>query len=354
MTSGPQNFSGAVSALVIAQHRLGYIVRTATMELPARVAGRFMLAAKGRPDYPAVGDNVKVTLHDNATMAVIEEILPRRTKLLRRKPDSELEIQVIAANIDIVFAVMGLDGNFNPRRLERLLAIAKSSGAMPAVILTKSDLATATQITAMAVEARTSAGAGTQVFVLSNVSGEGLTELKPFMSGKTACFIGSSGTGKSTLINSLIGTERIKTAEVREKDSRGRHTTTARQLYSLPCGGAVIDTPGMREIGLVEEQSESIDKVFAEMDILAAGCHFANCRHNTEPGCAVKAAMDDGKITPQRYASYLKLKHETAPPPEYMQRKDRSLKARSPRPELDQLLPEQPKPPLRGVGKKHI
>jgi ribosome biogenesis GTPase len=354
MAQKDSDIKNALPAVVTAQHRMAYMVKTESSELAARVAGRFMLSAKNMYDYPAVGDNVKVALHNHGRLAVIEEILPRRTSLVRRKPDSEQQVQVIAANVDIVFAVIGLDGDFNVRRMERLLSIAKSSGAEPAVILTKSDLCEAAQITEMAEAARAAAGTGTRLFVLSNISREGLEELKPFLSGKTACFIGSSGTGKSTLINLLIGEDKIKTGEVREKDSRGRHTTTSRQLYRLSGGGAVIDTPGMREIGLLEEQAQSVDTVFNELDALAVNCRFANCRHDTEPGCAIKAALDEGKIPPQRYAAYIKLKTETAPPPEYVQRKERALKERSPRPAEQEQTANQPKPPMRGVGKKHI
>lgn len=309
----------SVQAVVTAQHRLGYTIFFNDAEMPARVSGRFMGRVAARSDYPAVGDAVLISLHEGSAQAVIEEVLPRKTVLARRKPDSADEVQTIAANVDIVFAVMGLDGNFSPHRLERLVAIARGCGAEPAVILTKRDIA-GDALAQRVSQAQNAAGADVRVIALSGITGEGVPDAAVLLPGKTACFIGSSGTGKSTLINRLLGCEKARVGLARVKDSRGRHTTTARQLYFLPGGGAVIDTPGIREVGLTEGQKAGVEELYADIEALTPACRFTNCTHASEPDCAVKAAVAAGAITPERYRGYLKLKTETKPVPHYLKR----------------------------------
>ncbi|MFA5161040.1 MAG: ribosome small subunit-dependent GTPase A [Elusimicrobiales bacterium] len=305
-------------ALVTAHHRSGYTIRAGEREFLARVSGKYMAASSGRPDYPVAGDFVSVRFEGEA--AVIEKLLPRKSLLARKKPGAGNETQPIAANVDMVFSVMGLDGNFNPRRLERLLAAAAGSGAECAVILTKRDLLPAPQLEEKIRLARPSCG-NAPLFCASGLTGEGVAGIRAAISEKTVCFIGSSGVGKSALINRLLGEEAAKTGPARPNDCRGRHTTTARQMYFLPGGGAVIDTPGVREMGLLEERTAGVSEVFPDIEEAALNCRFTSCHHEDEAGCAVKAAVESGAITAERYSSYMKLKRETAPPPEYLRRK---------------------------------
>jgi len=298
------------TALVTAEQRGLYSVMAAGREIPAVTAGRLAGEAVSRLDLPVVGDEAEVSLHDNGEKAVIHGLLPRRSLLLRKGPGDAGGAQPLAANIDKVFIVMGLDGNYNIARLERLLTAAWDSGALPVVALTKKDLCPPEELAAR-LDAVTLAAPGARVLCLSSLSGEGVAEVEAELAGGArCCFLGSSGAGKSTLLNRLAGREAAQTGEVRESDARGRHTTTARQLYFLPCGGQVIDTPGVREFG-VAYAGDGLETSFADISALAADCRFKDCSHSGEPGCAVAAAVETGALLPQRLKSYHKLRRET-------------------------------------------
>jgi ribosome biogenesis GTPase len=296
-----------VPARVSAEHRGSFLVLTAGGEIPAEVTGRMMFQAEDRLDYPVVGDWVLVHLLDKETHAVIHSVLTRRTLLLRKTAGKDVTAQTIAANIDIVFIITGLDGNYNLRRIERYLVAVQESGAKPVVLLNKCDLAKDVQ--GRLCEALAVAGPA-RVLLVSALTGTGMDDLERLIApGVTSCFVGSSGAGKSTLINRLAGTELVRTAEVREIDSRGRHTTTHRQMFVLPSGAIVIDTPGMRELGIVDADG-GIENTFADIEQLGRECRFRNCSHTIEQGCAVLAAIEIGDLDKERLKSFLKLKGE--------------------------------------------
>jgi ribosome biogenesis GTPase / thiamine phosphate phosphatase len=237
---------------------------------------------------------------------LIHAVLPRRTKFSRKAAGAETEEQVVAANIDVVFVVSALAGDLNARRLERYLALGWESGAEPAVVLTKADLCDDVAAALAEVEA---IAIGVAVHAVSNVTGNGLDELSTYFApGRTIAVLGSSGVGKSTLINRLAGRDLQAVAEVRA-DGRGRHTTTRRELVPLPGGGLVLDTPGMRELALWDA-SGGVEGVFEDVGVLAARCRFPDCAHETEPGCAVRAALEDGSLDAERLAGYRKLEGE--------------------------------------------
>jgi ribosome biogenesis GTPase len=291
-----------IPARVSAQHRGGYDVLTERGELRVRLAGRLRHEAASAADLPAVGD--WVALREEAVHAV----LPRRSAFTRKAAWSPTEAQVLAANLDTVFVVSGLDGDFNLRRLERYLTLAWESGATPALVLTKADLCE--DVGGSLLEAEQVAF-GVPAHVVSNVTGEGLDELSPYLApAKTVALLGSSGVGKSTLANRLLGAELQATKEIAE-DGRGRHTTTSRQLLRLPGGALLVDTPGLREIQLWDAD-EGIEEAFADVDELAAGCRFNDCAHRREPGCAVQAAIDEGRLPRERLQSYRALQRELA------------------------------------------
>ncbi|MFA5161279.1 MAG: ribosome small subunit-dependent GTPase A [Elusimicrobiales bacterium] len=297
-----------ITALVTAEHRQAYSVYLDGKTIPAQVAGKFRASAVSRLDFPVVGDSVAVTLHDNGEQAVINEVLPRKSILLRKEVSGGHDAQPLAANIDRVFIVMGLDGNFNTARLERLLVAARDSNAAPAVILTKKDLCPEAEL-AEKTAAAARCAPGAEIICVCAVSGEGMESVIRLLGSGAACFAGSSGAGKSTIINRLCGYEAAATRPVREDDSRGRHTTVARQLYILPNGARIIDTPGIREFGL-ECAEGGLGASFPDIEELAAQCRFGNCSHDTEPGCAVKEAISGGRLPPARLKNYLKMQRE--------------------------------------------
>lgn len=303
--SGPQ--PDLAPARVIAEHRGQYRVAGPAGEMPAEVTGRMMFLAEDRLDYPVVGDWVTTQIFDNAQQAVIHGILPRKSLLARKSAGKKIEGQAIAANIDIIFIVIGLDNNFNLNRVERYLAVAAASRAEPIILLSKSDLSPDAGEKARVAGARTG---GAPAWPVSSKTGEGMDRIRTSLAaGRTACFIGSSGVGKSSLINILANAELLKIAEVRESDSKGRHTTTHRELFVLDQGGIVIDTPGMRELGLWDS-GEGIERAFTDLEAVASGCRFADCTHRSEPGCAVLDAVSAGVIDSGRYESFLKLGRE--------------------------------------------
>jgi ribosome biogenesis GTPase len=278
-------------------------------EVEAVLAGRLKHRAESRGDLPAVGDWVVLRKQPDEDRGAIVAVLPRRSRFSRRMAGNVTDEQVVAANVDVVFIVMSLDHDYSIRRLERYLLMARESGAAPVVLLTKADLCP--DLAAHVADAVAAAG-DAPVHVLSPKFNQGIDQVAGYMTGgRTATLLGSSGVGKSTIINCLAGSDLRKTREVREADSKGRHTTTHRELVALPGGGLMIDTPGMRELQLWDA-AESVRETFDEIEALAPGCHFTDCRHRDEPRCAVKAAVDEGRVAAERLASYLKLQDELA------------------------------------------
>lgn len=278
-------------------------------ELDAITAGRLKHRARGRAELPAVGDWVAVRKRPEEDRGVIMAVLPRRSAFTRRAAGDVTGEQVVAANVDVVFVVMGLDRDYNVRRLERYLVMARESGASPVILLTKPDLC---PDVSEHVREVTSLAGDIAVHVVNPKAGEGLEQLQGDLgAGTTAALLGSSGVGKSTIINRLVGADTQRTREVRPSDSRGRHTTTHRELVVLPDGGMIIDTPGMRELQLWDAGA-SVRETFDEIEALAPQCHFADCRHRDEPRCAVKAAVAAGTVAADRLDSYIKVQEELA------------------------------------------
>jgi ribosome biogenesis GTPase len=301
---------GRRPARVVAVHRETSIVRDDAGDRPATVAGAFRYSVLAASDYPTVGDWVVLE-----PTGVIGSILPRRTAFRRMATDASRrgaaldDEQVMAANIDVALLVAGLDNDFNLRRIERYLAVAWSSEVQPVVVLNKADLADDVDGRLVAVEA---VAPGVPTLPVSARTGEGLDSLRAHLRpGRTAAILGSSGVGKSTLVNALLGEERQRTGEVREDDSRGRHTTTHRELFQLPGGSLLVDTPGIRALEVIGAE-EGVEVAFDDVADFASACRFSDCRHEGEPGCAVRMAIHEGRLSEDRLASARKLERELA------------------------------------------
>jgi ribosome biogenesis GTPase len=302
----PYLAEGHVPARVTAQHRGQYEVVGDVGELRAEIAGRLLHDTPSDADLPVVGDWVALTPRAGDGVATIHAVLPRRTRISRKTPWLAAKEQVLAANVDTVMLTTSLNDELNLRRLERYLATAWDSGADPVVVLTKADLHPDPEGARLEVE---SIAYGVPVIVVSARTGEGLDEVAAVVRpGRTLVLLGSSGVGKSTLVNTLAGEELLATNEIRE-DGRGRHTTRHRQLVRLPSDGLVIDTPGLRELQLWDV-SEGLDEAFEDVTDLFANCRFSDCAHDAEPDCAVRAALEDGSLDPARWESYVKLQRE--------------------------------------------
>jgi ribosome biogenesis GTPase / thiamine phosphate phosphatase len=304
----PHQALGREPARVVAEDRGSYQLIVESGDVRASVSGRFRHEAANDPSaYPAVGDWVAVEGGANGD-TVIHAILPRRSALVRQAPGKRTEAQVVGANLDVVFVVASLNADLNVRRLERYVTAAWESGAEPVILLSKADLGGDIDAVLGAVAG---VAAGATVVVVSSFDGRGVDEVRERIKpGQTVAFVGSSGVGKSTLLNRLAGEERALVREIREDDARGRHTTTRRQLHLLPGGGLVLDTPGMREFALWE--SDGLEQTFTDLDELVARCRFGNCSHNGEPGCAIAVALADGTLERDRLEGWRKLVRESA------------------------------------------
>jgi ribosome biogenesis GTPase / thiamine phosphate phosphatase len=313
-----------IPARIAAEHRGVYEVWSRAGAGRARLAGRLRLEME-EAGLPGVGD--WVVLEDPPgpdRTTIIDRVLARRTIFTRGSAGRRGRAQVVAANVDLVFAVCGLDADFNVRRIERYLARIWASGARPAVILNKADIC---PDVAARIAAVGSDGSGVPIYVTSALRSEGIEALRTCLHhGLTVAFVGSSGAGKSTLVNALLGEERMPTGEVRARDGRGRHVTTHRQLFLLPGGGILLDTPGMRELQLVDE--DGLGEVFGDIAALAAKCRFRDCRHESEPGCGVREAVRSGDLPAERLEHFRKLEGEAQA---YERRHDERLRRRSER-----------------------
>ena len=306
----PYADQGLVPARVVVQQRNLYRIITEGGEIEGRISGRFARDAE-EGGYPVTGDWVAVEMKGDA--AVIAHVLPRTTAFTRMAAGTAKDMQVVAANVDMALLAASLNADLNLRRLERYLATAYESGAAPVILLTKADACDDPDPLIASVEA---VAFGVPVLAVSVRTGEGLEALSALLApGKTAVLLGSSGVGKSTLVNALAGVEKMATREIREDDARGRHTTTHRELILLPSGALLLDTPGMRELALWDAEAglaAAFAESTAEIERLAEGCRFRDCAHDREPGCAVQAAVANGTLDPERWRSFQKLRREVA------------------------------------------
>ena len=287
-----------------------YTIRGQKSETQAEITGKMIYGAESKLDLPTVGDWVFAEYFDKNTFAMIQEVLPRKSTLKRKIAGKRIEFQLIASNIDIAFIMQSLDADFNMRRLERFLVMINDNNIEPMVLLSKSDLISQEELDKKIIEVK-DLNRNCKVATFSNKTGIGLKQIESIIkSGMTYCLLGSSGVGKTTLINSLIGEDKYATGDVRKKDSKGKHITTNRQLIVLKNGGIIIDTPGIRELSNIGAGT-GIDETFIDINNLAGNCRFSDCTHTIEPGCSVMEALKNGEIDRKYYNNYLKLRKES-------------------------------------------
>ena len=297
-------------ARVIAVHKDSYTLSNGEVDVLAELVGKIIFSASSPVDYPAVGDWVLANFYDENSFGIIHEVLSRKSLLKRKTPGKKVDFQLIAANIDVAFIVQSLNDNFNLRRLERYLVMVNESNIQPIILLSKSDLLASEDI-ATRIDEIQKIMPRLQVIPFSNENETGLSSVKGIMqSGLTYCLLGSSGVGKTTLINNLIGESIYKTKTVSKKESKGRHATTHRQLIKLDFGAMVVDTPGMRELGNFSVDT-GLDETFFEIITLSEKCHFNDCTHVEEKGCAVLDAVEKGQLSADRYQNYIKMNKES-------------------------------------------
>jgi ribosome biogenesis GTPase len=308
--AAPESLERFDVARVVAVHRDSYTISDGETDVLAELVGKIIFSATSPIDYPAVGDWVFANFYDENTFSIIHEVLPRKSLLKRKTPGKKIDFQIIAANIDVAFIVQSLNENFNLRRLERYLVMINESNIQPIVLLSKSDLLSIEEI-ANRIEEIQKDMPNLQVIAFSNENESGLVSIREIMQvGLTYCLLGSSGVGKTTLLNNLIGESVYKTKTVSRKESKGRHATTHRQLIKLDCGAMVVDTPGMRELGNFSIET-GLNETFSELVVLSKKCHFNDCTHIEEKGCAVLDAVEQGQLSAERYQNYIKMTKET-------------------------------------------
>jgi len=299
-------------ARVVSVHKDSYAVTKGFGEVFAELSGNLLYSANSSADLPTTGDWVYADFYDDDSHAIIHGVLPRKTLLKRKTSGKSVDFQLIAANIDAAFIIQSLDHNLNLRRLERYLVMVNESGITPVILLSKSDLISPDKVEEIKEDILRIAPQ-TTILVFSNVSGENIATIKSaLLPGHTYCLLGSSGVGKTTLLNSILGSEQFETQAVSSKKfSKGRHTTTSRELIQLENGALLIDTPGMRELGNMSVDT-GLDETFSDIAELAQQCKFGNCSHTREKGCAILAAIEAGELDKKRYKNYLKMKNESA------------------------------------------
>lgn len=298
-------------ARVVSVHKDSCMVRKGDDDIFAELSGKLTYSARSAADLPTIGDWVYVDFYDDETHAIIHDVFPRKTIIRRKTAGKSIDNQLIASNVDVAFIIQSVDYNFNLGRLERYLVMINESNITPIILLSKCDLKSQEELSDM-MESVNEIAPGITVIPFSSESGVNIEAIKEtLLSGHTYCLLGSSGVGKTTLLNNIVGEGLYETKTVSKKDSKGRHTTTSRELIRLDCGAMLIDTPGMRELGNIFVDA-GLDETFSEIIELSMNCKFSNCTHTKEKGCAILSAINTGGLSEKRYKNYIKMKNESS------------------------------------------